>query len=184
MTGDPKPKVVVITGPTAVGKTELSLSLAERLQGEIISADSVQVYRGLDVGSAKVSIMNQGWLEPVRSSATLASISANDCDPTWQPRIHSVRCRPMGQYRLSASEWIGISAKGSVGIQSSACLQIPLEERRGITHHLLDILDPNEDFSAGEFFQRSRTAINDILEVYSALERSCIPAGKPHCHSE
>ena len=50
-----KPKVVVITGPTAVGKTELSLLLAERLQGEIISADSVQVYRGLDVGSAKVT---------------------------------------------------------------------------------------------------------------------------------
>ena len=78
----------------------------------------------------------------------------------------------------------GISAKESVGIQSSACLQIPLEERRGIPHHLLDILDPKEDFSAGEFFQRSRTAINDILKVYSALERSCILAGKPHCHSE
>lgn len=111
MTGDPKPKVVVITGPTAVGKTELSLSLAERLQGEIISADSVQVYRGLDVGSAKVSIMDQGWLEPVRSSATLASISANDCDSTWQPRIDSFRCRPMGQCRLSASEWMAFLPK-------------------------------------------------------------------------
>ena len=44
----------MLTGPTAVGKTEVSLLLAERLGGEIISADSVQVYRGLDIGSAKV----------------------------------------------------------------------------------------------------------------------------------
>lgn len=49
-----RPKVVIITGPTAVGKTKLGLELAKRLGGEIISADSVQVYRGLDVGSDKV----------------------------------------------------------------------------------------------------------------------------------
>jgi polynucleotide 5'-kinase involved in rRNA processing len=49
-----KPKVVIIAGPTAVGKTAVSLALAKALGGEIISADSVQVYRGLDVGSAKV----------------------------------------------------------------------------------------------------------------------------------
>ena len=47
-------KIVVITGPTAVGKTKVSLEIAKRLGGEIISADSVQVYRGLDVGSDKV----------------------------------------------------------------------------------------------------------------------------------
>ena len=51
-----KPKVLVITGPTGVGKTEASLLLAERLNGEIISADSVQVYRGLDVGSDKLPV--------------------------------------------------------------------------------------------------------------------------------
>ena len=48
-------KVVVITGPTAVGKTKVSLEVARRLGGEIISADSVQVYQGLDIGSDKVS---------------------------------------------------------------------------------------------------------------------------------
>lgn len=47
-------KVVVLTGPTAVGKTNVSLALAELLDGEIISADSVQVYKGLDIGSDKV----------------------------------------------------------------------------------------------------------------------------------
>eukprot|EP00741_Cyanophora_paradoxa_P018707 tig00021073_g18056.t1 len=50
----PKPKVIVISGPTGVGKTDLSVALAESLGGEIVSADSVQVYVGMDVGSNKV----------------------------------------------------------------------------------------------------------------------------------
>jgi hypothetical protein len=50
-----RPKVIIITGPTAVGKTNLGLELAKQIGGEILSADSVQVYRGLDVGSDKVS---------------------------------------------------------------------------------------------------------------------------------
>lgn len=48
-------KILVIIGPTAVGKTELSLSLGETLGGQIISADSMQVYRGMDIGTAKPS---------------------------------------------------------------------------------------------------------------------------------
>ena len=50
-----KPPVIVLAGPTAVGKTELSLRLAEALDAEIISADSMQVYRGMDIGTAKAS---------------------------------------------------------------------------------------------------------------------------------
>ncbi|DBA85626.1 TPA: hypothetical protein ACH3X1_005203 [Trebouxia sp. C0004] len=50
------PQVIVLTGPTAVGKTQLSLALAQQLRGEIISADSVQVYKGLDIGSDKISV--------------------------------------------------------------------------------------------------------------------------------
>lgn len=48
-------KLVVIVGPTAVGKTALSLELAGRYQGEIISGDSMQVYRGMDIGTAKAT---------------------------------------------------------------------------------------------------------------------------------
>ena len=44
---------LLIAGPTAVGKTEVALQLAERLEGEIVSVDSMQVYRGLDIGTAK-----------------------------------------------------------------------------------------------------------------------------------
>ncbi|KAL2523527.1 tRNA dimethylallyltransferase 9 [Abeliophyllum distichum] len=55
-TKNKKEKVIVISGPTGAGKSRLALELAKRLNGEIISADSVQVYRGLDVGSAKPSL--------------------------------------------------------------------------------------------------------------------------------
>ena len=48
-------KVVIILGPTAVGKTKIGIELAKRLNTQIISGDSVQVYRGLDIGSAKVT---------------------------------------------------------------------------------------------------------------------------------
>ncbi|MBI2327304.1 tRNA dimethylallyltransferase [Candidatus Curtissbacteria bacterium] len=49
-------RVLVIYGPTATGKTDLAISLAKKFNGEIISADSRQVYRGLDIGTGKVSI--------------------------------------------------------------------------------------------------------------------------------
>ncbi|PYK59962.1 MAG: hypothetical protein DME21_12245, partial [Verrucomicrobia bacterium] len=48
-------RLVIIAGPTAVGKSSAALSLAERIGGEIISVDSMQVYRGLDIGTAKPS---------------------------------------------------------------------------------------------------------------------------------
>ena len=50
-----KKPLIVLTGPTAVGKTALSIQLARRIGGEIISADSMQVYRHMDIGSAKVT---------------------------------------------------------------------------------------------------------------------------------
>lgn len=49
-----KPKLVIIAGPTAVGKTEISIKLAKEINGEIISADSMQVYKRMDIGSAKI----------------------------------------------------------------------------------------------------------------------------------
>lgn len=87
-----KPPVVAVVGPTAVGKTTLSLDLAERFSGEIVSADSRQVYRGLDLGSGKI--------------------------------------RP--------------------------------EEMRGIPHHLLDIADPSTVFTAKQFVETGREALQNI----------------------
>ena len=50
-----KPKVVVIVGPTASGKTALSIELAKKINGEIISSDSMQIYKDMDIGTAKVT---------------------------------------------------------------------------------------------------------------------------------
>jgi tRNA dimethylallyltransferase len=82
----------VILGPTASGKTSLSLALADKFNGEIVSCDSVAVYRGFDVGTAKPS----------------------------------------------------------------------QEERARFPHHLLDIVDPQEPFTAGDYARVARAAINEI----------------------
>ena len=86
--------LIVLTGPTAVGKTALSLELAKAVGGEILSADSMQVYRGMDIGSAKI--------------------------------------RP----------W----------------------EMQGIPHHLIDVLDPSEEFNVVVFQKLCRQAMEGIYE--------------------
>ncbi len=48
-------KLLLIVGPTAVGKTTLAVELAQKFNGEVISGDSMQIYRGLDIGTAKVT---------------------------------------------------------------------------------------------------------------------------------
>lgn len=55
MTDETKPKLLVLIGPTAVGKTKMSIELAKEFGCEIISGDSMQVYRGMDIGTAKIS---------------------------------------------------------------------------------------------------------------------------------
>lgn len=58
-----KRKLIVLTGPTAVGKTEISVELAKRIDGEIISADSMQVYKYMDIGSAKITPDEMGGIK-------------------------------------------------------------------------------------------------------------------------
>ncbi len=52
----PRKKVIILSGPTACGKTDFAIELAKELNGEIISADSMQVYKGMDIGTAKPSV--------------------------------------------------------------------------------------------------------------------------------
>lgn len=85
--------LVVITGPTATGKSEVSVLVAEKVGGEIISADSMLVYRGMDIGTAK---------------------------PTCA-------------------------------------------EMRGIPHHLLDIVEPDQDYSVAFFQEQARSLIVEVL---------------------
>ena len=82
----------ILAGPTAVGKTEISIKLAQKLNGEIISADSMQIYKYMDVGSAKIS----------------------------------------------------------------------KEEMKEVPHHLVDVIEPSEEFSVAEFKERAESAIEEI----------------------
>ena len=86
--------MIILTGPTAVGKTKLSIALAKSVNGEIISADSMQVYRGMDIGSAKIT----------------------------------------------------------------------REEMQGVPHHLIDVLDPTEDFNVVIFQRMCRECIREIYK--------------------
>ena len=85
-------KVIVICGATATGKSDIAIGVAQELGAEIINADSMQLYRGMDIGTAKLS----------------------------------------------------------------------LEERRGVPHHLLDVLDVKEDSTVAWYQERARAAITEI----------------------
>ncbi len=87
--------ILIIAGPTAVGKTEASILLAQEQGAEIVSADSMQVYRGMDIGTAK---------------------------PTP-------------------------------------------EQRKLVYHHLIDVVDPAQPYSVGDYYRDSRTAIDAILKA-------------------
>ena len=58
-----KKPLIIITGPTAVGKSNLAVMLAKKIDGEIISADSMQVYKGMDIGTAKVTSAEMGGIK-------------------------------------------------------------------------------------------------------------------------
>lgn len=87
-----KPKIIIILGPTGAGKTQLALALAQKINGEIVIADSMQIYRYMDIGTAK----------PTR------------------------------------------------------------EEQALVPHHLLDIINPDEVFSAGRYYKLARKVIDSI----------------------
>jgi len=97
---EPTPRVVAVVGPTGTGKTALALALARALDGEIVNADSRQVYRGLDIGSAKPSPEERAVL-PHHLFDIVAPDAVFDC----------------AQYRSLAVEALtGIAARGRVAV--------------------------------------------------------------------
>jgi len=124
------PKIVVILGPTAAGKTAWGIRVAQMLSGEVVSADSRQVYRGMDVGTAKP-------------------------DGKWTQTVI-----------LSDSEG---SLKLRKRRDSSAAPQNDSRDDNGVfivegeAHHLMDIVEPDENFSLADFKARALAAIDDIL---------------------
>lgn len=89
-----KDNLLIISGPTSVGKTQISIQIAKRLNGEIISADSMQIYKYMNIGSAKIS----------------------------------------------------------------------KDEMQGIPHHLIDIIEPHENFTVADFKEKALTVIDSISQ--------------------
>ena len=88
-----KPELIVISGPTASGKTALAVALAKQYNGEVVSADSMQIYRRMDIGTAKPTV----------------------------------------------------------------------EEMEGIPHHMIDVVEPEEDFSVARYVDMASKCVDDIL---------------------
>ena len=83
MTSDPTVGVIAVVGPTAVGKSDLAIELALERDGEVVNADSMQLYRGMDIGTAKLSLEERRGVPhhlldiwPVTRTATLAEYQA------------------------------------------------------------------------------------------------------------
>jgi tRNA dimethylallyltransferase len=82
-----KKRVIVISGPTGVGKSEFSMMLAEEIGGEIISADSMQVYRGMDIGTAKPSLADQKSIPHYLIDTREVTEPFNVVDFTYEARM-------------------------------------------------------------------------------------------------
>jgi len=80
-------KVLVIVGPTAVGKTALSIALAKKFNGEIISGDSMQVYRSLDIGTAKVTETEKEGIPHYLIDCREVSETYSAADFRWRNRF-------------------------------------------------------------------------------------------------
>ncbi len=72
--------IILIAGPTATGKTEVSVKLAHKINGEIISMDSMQVYKGLDIGTAKV---NEQEMDGIKHYMIDVLDPTENCSVAW-----------------------------------------------------------------------------------------------------
>ncbi|MGE4272885.1 MAG: tRNA (adenosine(37)-N6)-dimethylallyltransferase MiaA [Desulfitobacterium sp.] len=170
--------LVIIVGPTAVGKTALSVALAQALQGEIISGDSVQVYQKLDIGSAKPSQEEQGnvphymldALDP-REPFTVAQFQA-----LAQKTIQDIRNRDKvpivvggtGLYIRSLLDPFGFAEHSSESIRKG-WYDFLAQQGKEALHRELETRDP---------LSAQRLHPNDTVRVIRALEM-CQLTGKP-----
>ena len=97
-----RPPVVVVTGPTAAGKSALALRLAERFDGEIVNADSMQVYRYLDIGTAKPSAADRARVPHHLLDVVLPNVPYNAGRYTREARDAAARVHARGRAVLLA----------------------------------------------------------------------------------
>lgn len=156
-----------LPGPTAIGKSEIAVHLASRLSGEIISVDSMQVYRGLDIGTAKPSLADRqrvphhlidvADLTEEFSAARFARLAAEVAGPIQQRGKVPVFCGGTGLYFNALLAGLGGSPPSDSGVRA-ALEALPLAE---LTREL-SVRDP-ECFARID--QRNRRRLIRALEV-------------------
>lgn len=137
-----KEQIIAIIGPTGVGKTALSIELAKVLDGEIISGDSIQVYRGLDIGSAKVTKEEQQGIPHYL-------IDEYDYTQDYNVKLFQQRCREtIAQIQAKGKQPI---ICGGTGLYIKAALYdyVFLDELQDETHQrFLESLSNDELYAA------------------------------------
>lgn len=165
-----KPRIVLVVGPTASGKTELAIRLAERCNAEIVNADSMQVYAGMDIGTAKPS------------SDELRHIPHHLIDIVTPDRNFSA-----SDYRMAAEEAIrdiigrgkNVIVAGGTGLYVRALLKGLVDSPRGkedIRRHLSEMSErEGKEAMLARLAQvdpatASRLHPNDLVRIIRALE--------------
>lgn len=121
-------RAILIAGPTAVGKSEIALHLAERLRGEIISVDSMQVYRGMDIGTAKPTTAERARIrhhlidvvgvdEPFDVAKFVTAAQAAQADILQRGRT-PILCGGTGLYFKALLEGIGAAPPADAGLRA------------------------------------------------------------------
>jgi len=176
-----KPRVLAIVGPTAVGKSEVALSLAIKLGGEIISADSMQVYKGLDIATAKPSLAERllcphHLIDVVDSTE---KFSAADYQRLARAAVQEIIargklpifCGGTGLYLRAALDEYNFTAIASSGESSTARMRLQQEIREvGLSalHIRLKSVDPKV---AARVDQHDERRILRALEVFETTGR-------------
>lgn len=139
--------LIVILGPTASGKTELALRLARKFNGEIISADSRQIYKGMDIGTAKMPQDKKLNLKTLLSLRTRAKARVK------QSQLSAIDC-----FVVAAAPSRN-DKKTTLKFHSDKLKPVLIDK---IPHYLIDIIDPDEDFSVAEYKELAIKIIRDI----------------------
>lgn len=165
-------QLIVIVGPTAVGKSELTFKLAQRLGGEIISGDSMCVYRGLDIGTAKPSTAEQELLphhlidikEPTESFSVVdfQQLATAAIDRVNQRGKLPILVGGTGLYIQALLE----------GYQFNATAKTTLRENMDPTNELHERLYERDPLTAGLIHPNDRKRILRALEVITTEHRS------------
>lgn len=164
-----KIKLLAVAGPTASGKSALAVALARRLGGEVISCDSMQIYKGMDIGTGKVSEEEiQGVKHRLLGIAEPAAVSLSPT--TWPLRRPPLRKRPKAVPSPSSAEereciWItfwGVSALSSAPGDEALRAELSLKSN-GELYKELSSVDPQ---SAAATHPNNRKRVLRALEIY------------------